>query len=404
MKTLTLLSLLTFSFSAQAAEPGLAKQTEPVLASATMLDAIGAPILARDEAIDVGYALLTPKQLAKLSHRMHEAGKCGGFEKLPRASLTAAVDAMADLSARVRSDRALVSSRSLKVRMDKRPDVQAALAELKEENIRATVEWLQGFPTRYNKGSSPNTHVDQLAARLGELVKAYKGNASVELVAHTSTPQKSIRVRLEGKERPNEIVVMGGHLDSIAGWGGGSRAPGADDNASGSACLLEALRVLVMRGPAERTIEFYWYAGEESGLLGSGEIARAYKAAGKDVVGVLQLDMTMFPGSGQMVIGNVDDFTSPWLRQYLVAMNDTYLGVRLIPDRCGYACSDHASWYRQGYPTLMPFESDTENMNRSIHTANDLISGQTSFAHALVFSKIAVVLGMDLANSSARQP
>ena len=396
MKTLTLLSLVLFPFTCDAAEP--------VLASASILDEIGARPLARDEAIDVGYALLTKRQLAKLSHRMHEAGKCGGYEVLPKESLTAAVDALADLSAKVRKDRALVSSRSLKVAMDKRPEIQAALRELKEENIRAHVEWLQAFPTRYNKGSTANAHVEQLAVKLGELVKAYQGTATVELVAHTSTPQKSIRVRLEGKARPNEIVVMGGHLDSIAGWGGGSRAPGADDNASGSACLLEALRVLVSKGPAERTVEFYWYAGEESGLLGSGEIARAYKAANKDVVGVLQLDMTMFPGSGQLVVGNVDDFTSPWLREYLVAMNDAYLGVRLIPDRCGYACSDHASWYRQGYPTLMPFESDTENMNKQIHTAQDVISAQTSFAHALVFSKIAVVMGMDLANSTARQP
>jgi leucyl aminopeptidase len=348
--------------------------------------------------------LLTPKQLARLSHKMHEAGKCGGFEVLPKRGLASAMDALSDLSALVRRDRALELSRSLKISMEKRPEIEAALREVKEENIRASVEWLQAFPTRYNKDSTANAHVDQLAAKLSELVKGFKGNAAVELVSHTSTPQKSIRVRLEGTKRPSEIVVMGGHLDSIAGWGGGSRAPGADDNASGSSCLIEALRVLVARGPAERTIEFYWYAGEESGLLGSAEIARAYKAANKDVVGALQLDMTMFPGSGQLVIGNVDDFTSPWLRAYLVAMNDTYLGVRLIPDRCGYACSDHASWYRQGYPTLMPFESDTANMNRQIHTANDVISAQTSFAHAAVFAKIAVVMGMDLANSSARQP
>lgn len=400
MTTLTLLRLLLLPFTADASPAA----TEPVLASATMLDAVGAKTLARDTSIDVGYALLTPKQLARLSHKMHEAGKCGGFEVLPKRGLAAAVDAIEDLSALARRDRALELSRSLKVAMEKKPEIEAALREVKEENIRASVEWLQAFPTRYNKGSTANTHVDQLAAKLSELVKGFKGNATVELVQHTSTPQKSIRVRLEGAKRPSEIVVMGGHLDSIAGWGGGSRAPGADDNASGSSCLIEALRVLVSKGPAERTIEFYWYAGEESGLLGSAEIARAYKAANKDVVGALQLDMTMFPGSGQLVIGNVDDFTSPWLRQYLVAMNDTYLGVRLIPDRCGYACSDHASWYRQGYPTLMPFESDTANMNRQIHTANDVIGAQTSFAHAAVFAKIAVVLGMDLANSTARQP
>lgn len=378
--------------------------SEPVLASASALDAIGAPVLARDSSIDVGYALLTEKQLGALSKRMHDNGKCGGFERLQGTGLTTAVNALEDLSRLVKKDRALVASRAVKVQMDKKPEIEAALREVMEENIRGTVEWLSAFPSRYNKQSSPNVHVEQLKAKLEALVAGFKGRATVELVSHSSTPQKSLRVRLEGKTRPNEIVVMGGHLDSISGWGGGSRAPGADDNASGSACIFEALRILVAKGPADRTMEFYWYAGEESGLLGSAEIARDYKGANKDVVAALQLDMTMFPGSGQLVVGNVDDFTSAWLREYLVAMNDAYLGVRLISDHCGYACSDHASWYRQGYPTLMPFESDTEHMNHNIHTASDVISAQTSFSHAMTFAKIAVVMGMDLANSTARQP
>ena len=80
------------------------------------------------------------------------------------------------------------------------------------------------------------------------------------------------------------------------------------------------------------------------------------------------------------------------------------LPARLIADHCGYACSDHASWYRQGYPTLMPFESDTEHMNGQIHTEGDVVSSRTSFSHALAFAKIAVVMGMDLANSSEHQP
>ncbi len=400
MNKILLLSLVSlFPLSSFAAE------ISPVLASLSMLEKVGADVLAKDTSIDVGYSLLTPKQQSKLSHAMHDAGKCGGYEVLPEAGVAAAADALAGLSAIVKRDRASELGHSFSRKaLEKNPAIVAALADLKAENIRASVEWLSAFPSRYNKQSNPNAHVIQLEAKLREMLKDYKGAYSVEQVSHTSTPQKSLKVRLEGKSRPNEIVVMGGHLDSISGWGGGGRAPGADDNASGSSCLIEALRVLANQGPAERTIEFFWYAGEDSGLLGSSEIARAYKAASKTVVGVLQLDMTMFPGSGQMVIGNVDDFTSPWLRQYLVSMNDTYLGVRLISDRCGYACSDHASWYRQGYPTLLPFESNTANMNRKIHTANDVIDSTVSFEHALVFSKIAVVMGMDLANSSFSQP
>ena len=52
----------------------------------------------------------------------------------------------------------------------------------------------------------------------------------------------------------------------------------------------------------------------------------------------------------------------------------------------------------------MPFESDTEHMNGQIHTEGDVVSSRTSFSHALAFAKIAVVMGMDLANSSEHQP
>lgn len=395
-KPLLLASALLFPLNAYAAQP--------VLASLSKLSAIGAKVLAKDASIDVGYALLTPRQQEKLSRAMHDAGKCGGFEALPQANAAAATDALASLSAQVKRDRAFENRRRAPLELASDPKIVAALAELKAENIGATVEWLQNFPSRFHRGAAANQHVNELEAKVRAMLSGYKGAFTVEQVAHTSTPQKSLKVSFTGKARPAEIVVLGGHLDSITGWGGGGRAPGADDNASGSACLLEALRVFAASGPSERTVEFFWYAGEEGGLLGSGEIARAYKAASKNVVGVLQLDMTMFPGSGQMVIGNVDDFTSPWLREYLVAMNDTYLGVRLIQDRCGYACSDHASWYRQGYPTLMPFESNTASMNRNIHTTRDVIDSSTSFTHALVFAKIALVTAMDLGNSTAKQP
>jgi leucyl aminopeptidase len=228
----------------------------------------------------------------------------------------------------------------------------------------------------------------------------------IDFIDHRNTKQKSLRVRLPGHARAGEVVVLGGHFDSInQGWGGGSKlAPGADDNASGSSNLLETLRVLIQQPQAARTIDFYWYAGEESGLLGSAEIARAAKEQNAQIVAVLQLDMTLFPGSGEFVIGSMNDFTSAWLRDFLVSINDTYLKVRIVEDACGYGCSDHASWYRQGYPTLMPFEATMRQSNRQIHTANDIVSNASSFRHSLVFSKIALIFAMEIGNSSMSQP
>jgi leucyl aminopeptidase len=242
-----------------------------------------------------------------------------------------------------------------------------------------------------------------MQARLQALLANYPGATVVEQVSHSSTRQRSLRVRLLGRLRPSEIVVLGGHLDSVGrSFGQEQGAPGADDNASGSASLVEALRVLASKGVPERTVEFYWYAGEESGLRGSSEIAQTYKREGKDVVAVLQLDMTLFPGSGELVMANISDFTNPWLRSYLAALNEHYVSARLVESRCGYGCSDHASWHRQGFPALFPFEAEFRSSNRDIHTDRDRINSRSSFRHALAFSKVALAMAMDLGNSTAR--
>jgi len=251
-------------------------------------------------------------------------------------------------------------------------------------------------------------------------------DVEISLVDHGSdTKQKSVMVDIKGTVNPNEIVVLGGHLDSTVGGSGGggggvdiceiipslcfnsvaaARSPGADDNASGSANLIETFRILLTKAAPERSIQIFWYAAEEEGLVGSANIAKKYKAKNADVVGVLQLDMTLFAGSGEFVLGSMTDFTNAWLRDYLVEINDLYIGGKIKKSKCGYGCSDHASWHRQGFPAIMPFEAAFDDMNGEIHTKNDVISDKSNFEHSAMFTKIAVVMAMDLANSEARAP
>lgn len=376
------------------------------LVDVRLLKMMNVPILAQESSIGVGYAILSPEKQMELSTLAHQFGKCGGFEALPEnADIKTELLGLNQLARLETRNQQMKNISFLSTPIEKNEKIETALVELKEDNLRETVTWLSSFNNRYNKGSNANVPVLAMQEKLQKWVAEWNAqkrwNVSIELISHASTPQKSIRVHLEGSTRPSEIVVIGGHFDSIAGWGGSSaRAPGVDDNASGSSNILEALRVLLSQEPTERSIDFFWYAGEESGLLGSNEIARSYKQQNKNVVGVLQLDMTLFPGEGEFVIGNVSDFTNASLRDYLEKMNEIYLKVRIVEDRCGYACSDHASWFKQGYATLMPFEATTRTMNDDIHTDRDLITPALSFRHSLVFSKIALVFAMDLGNSS----
>jgi leucyl aminopeptidase len=147
-----------------------------------------------------------------------------------------------------------------------------------------------------------------------------------------------------------------------------------------------------------------WYAAEESGLLGSAEIAKQYKAQKQDVIAVLQLDMTAYPGAGDMTISNVTDFTSPWLHDLLKQLNQIYVGLNIVDDKCGYACSDHASWYRQGFSTVVPFESTTRTMNPNIHTREDVVSPKLNFKHSAAITQLSLSFALELANTDRRAP
>ena len=140
-----------------------------------------------------------------------------------------------------------------------------------------------------------------------------------------------------------------------------------------------------------KTIKFMAYAAEEVGLLGSKEIARSFRENGENVVGVLQLDMTNFKGSSDKDIVMMTDFTNAAQNAFLGKLIDEYLQLSWGYDKCGYGCSDHASWHSVGYPASIPFEAKKSDMNRAIHTSRDTIGlSRGNAEHAAKFAKLAL--------------
>jgi len=90
---------------------------------------------------------------------------------------------------------------------------------------------------------------------------------------------------------------------------------------------------------------------------------------------MIQLDMTGWnPAQNQNRVGIATDFTNPDLTTVLRRCVETYGQLPMGDIRCGYACSDHASWHRAGFRASHGFEVANLNlMNRAIHTANDVI-------------------------------
>ena len=146
-----------------------------------------------------------------------------------------------------------------------------------------------------------------------------------------------------------------------------------------------------------RTVKFMGYAAEEVGLRGSNAIAQAHKAAGANVVAVLQLDMTNYKASTNIDMRLVTDYSNAALNNFMSNLFDTYLvprGMVRGTDFCGYACSDHASWTSAGYPAAFFFEAGTGVIGGDfplIHTANDTLANmQDSAQNSAKFAQLGL--------------
>jgi leucyl aminopeptidase len=232
------------------------------------------------------------EQLEALSQAVHESlRRCGGY----RWHASRAAEGLQAL----RTAPALPAVAAPSYAIDNADLVQPLLAQVQDSRILATIQTLSDFQNRYYTSNPGVQASDQLAA-LWTSLAAGRSNVSVRQVSHRGWPQKSVVLTLQGSSQAKQKVVLGAHLDSIVSGKvtDSTRAPGADDDASGVASLTEVIRVLLGSGyQPRRTIEFMAYAAEEVGLRGSQAIAQQYKRQRQQVVGVLQLDMTAFQGS-----------------------------------------------------------------------------------------------------------
>lgn len=332
------------------------------------------------------------EQLSEVIH--HELHRCGGF--IAHESMDDAVEAVSSQGEMFFAERAIFTDYTL----DQGSLVRPLLEQVEERPIRDMITQLSEYKTRHYKsetGVQSSHFIRDVWAALGK----HRSDVKSELYQHSRWPQPSVIFTIEGSEKADEIVVVGGHADSIAGfWGGGGRAPGADDNASGIATMTEAIRVLMKNNfKPKRTVKFMAYAAEEVGLLGSKEIANSFKNSSQRVIGVMQLDMTLYKGTSDKDIVMMTDYTNAAQNEFIGILIDEYVKVPWGYSRCGYGCSDHASWTAAGFPASMPFESNKEDSNRRIHTAQDTLQTAGGDAkHAYKFAKLATAFIVELAN------
>lgn len=285
--------------------------------------------------------------------------------------------------------------------------VKKLAKDLKKKNMRKHLEKFTSFHTRYYKSDYGVQSAHWLYGQVNETVTrsgADKHGATVELFPH-SWGQPSIIARIPGKSK--STVVIGAHQDSINLFLPSLlAAPGADDDGSGTVTILETLRVLlesddIVKGAATNTIEFHWYSAEEGGLLGSQAIFSSYHDAGRDIKAMLQQDMTGYVHNtieaGQPEsVGVITDFVDPALTEFIKRAVDEYCDIPYVETKCGYACSDHASASKYGYPSAFVIESDFKYSDKKIHTTEDKIE-YLSFDHMKQHAKMTLGFAYELA-------
>ncbi|WP_062062132.1 M20/M25/M40 family metallo-hydrolase [Aquimarina longa] len=282
--------------------------------------------------------------------------------------------------------------------------VKQSLDLVNNTNIDKQIKELESYGTRYHTKSSAAKASRDLKTKWENLA-GNRSDVSVRLVNHSGTSMPSVVMTVTGTEKPDEYVVLGGHLDSTSREGQ-DNAPGADDNASGIATITEVARVLFsMNFKPKRTVEFMAFAAEEIGLVGSKEIARDYKNRNVNIVSYMQLDMTNYKGSTEDVFITTDSYNSTSLNNFLRKLMDHYNAsgkhkITYNNSACNYGCSDHHSFAQQGYETAFPIEAKFSESNPNIHTSRDTSSRfpTSNSTHAAKFAKLALEYLIEISN------
>jgi hypothetical protein len=255
------------------------------------------------------------------------------------------------------------------------------ISKLNSDSIKSTAEWLQGMDTRFALADNRK----QIAFKIRDRFKKIGySDASVDSfwVSKTwrsqnySLWQYNIMSELRGSLYPDSVMIIGAHFDDILSTGDPfSGAPGANDNASGVAAMIEIARVMkVMNYSPSISIQFVAFGAEELGLLGSADFASKLAFSGRPVKIMINNDMIACETNSDrlnwavkiMYYKNAKDLSASAEK---ITVKYTDLTPHL--DTMYYKYSDSYSFYLHGFKPVFFYSNSPDN---NYHTINDLVA------------------------------
>jgi hypothetical protein len=206
----------------------------------------------------------------------------------------------------------------------------------------------------------------------------------------------NVAAMLEGSDPSlkEEFVVVGAHFDHLGRSGDSAMDPekeneirnGADDNASGTAGLLELAQYFSSDGQKpKRSLVFLAFSGEELGLLGSAKYVAAPLEPLEKTVAMVNMDMIGRLKDSTLVVEGIG--TSPHWQTMMERLNQEY-GFKMTLKKDGFGPSDHASFYGKNIPVLFFFT----NLHEDYHRVSDDAEKINTAGEAAVVKMVAAVV------------
>ena len=260
---------------------------------------------------------------------------------------------------------------------EENPQIRALMDGVSMDSIETIITHLSSYHTRRYDSRYIYDVQDWLYERFGTMNvdTVIKHDFKLQNLSITETGDNVLAIQW-GTKYPEEFVICGAHYDSFS-WDGYDpdtiRSPGADDNATGVAGILETARILSPY-TFDRSIIYANWCAEECGLLGSAAYAKECAEQGMDIVGYFNLDMTGYLQEGSDIHVNLMYTEQDSLfADYVFNFSHIYYPDMLIwHDWMQGGDSDYSSFNRSGYPAVHPFE-DVNASSPFIHTRNDVL-------------------------------
>ncbi len=265
------------------------------------------------------------------------------------------------------------------------PAVAAMLAQVQQSTVytytgQLSGEWpalIGGAPyTITTRHTDSGTPIQMATQYVYEHMQALSLTVNYHDWTYWGHSNRNVVGVLTGTTHADEIVLITAHLDDMPSFG---LAPGADDNASGSAGVLVAADIL-NQYQFERTLRFVFFTGEEQWLLGSHQYAESVYNAGENIVAVYNMDMIAWNNTDGPALrlhtrppdnsGYAGDLAIAGVFTNVVDVYGLSGDLTPIITADGESRSDHSSFWNKGYSAILTIE-DWNDFNEHYHTSDD---------------------------------